>query len=65
MLNLTIDTDNAAFSDGAAGFECARILRRVAGIIQDWDGYDDFDMRLLDTNGNHVGEVNATEIPPE
>ena len=61
---LTIDTDNAAFADGARGREIARILtttaRRVLNDVQEERfrpeilGYS-FDIQAA--NGNNVGRV--------
>lgn len=57
MLALTIRTDNAAFEGGRPGDECARLLHLVADrlVIGETRG------RLLDVNGNHVGEWALTE----
>ena len=56
MSNVTIviDTDNAAFDDGNSGYELARILRMLANAYE--DGYAE-DKRLLDVNGNTVGQA--------
>ncbi len=61
-LTLTIDMDNAAFEDGNAGPELARILRRVAASVKDDDasalvGYVG---PLMDCNGNKVGKVQVS-----
>lgn len=44
--------DNAAFTDSPAS-ELARILRDLARRIED---FGDTERRLMDTNGNHVGD---------
>lgn len=58
MLNLSIRTANAAFDDGNAGPEVARILREYADKI---DGGDLRPAPLIDYNGNRVGEVTITD----
>jgi hypothetical protein len=54
-----ISTDNAAFADGMAEAEVARILRKVADQLEaDWIYYSDRTeggVYLLDRNGNTVG----------
>ena len=52
-LTITIDTGNAAFSEGES-IEVARILRQYADKI---DGEYVKECVLMDVNGNHVGEV--------
>jgi hypothetical protein len=72
ILTIKIDCDNgvgqydgqwfiesAAFDEGMAGAECARLLRKVAGKIEDWRGVNDFTLGLVDVNGNKVGEAIA------
>jgi hypothetical protein len=54
MFTLEIETDNSAFSDGDKGRELARILRKIASIIET-DGRADR-RRVLDINGNSVGK---------
>lgn len=56
---LTIDTDNAAFEDGA-GDEIARICRDVAGRVE---GLANTDFRggVSDFNGNTVGRFQLAE----
>ncbi len=56
MFTLKIETDNEAFADGNGGAEVGRILRRLADLIKDErlvlvDGG-----KLMDVNGNSVGE---------
>jgi len=48
---ITVQMDNAAFSDEPAS-ELARILRDLAKHIENGDDH----RRLMDFNGNHVGE---------
>lgn len=57
MFTLTIETDNAAFTDDAAR-EVARILRQLAKKLE--DGKDSG--KVMDLNGNSVGsfELSAT-----
>ena len=50
MIEIRIDTGNAAFEDNLAG-EVKRILSTVEG---------DDDQLLIDFNGNKVGEVTIT-----
>ena len=49
---LKIESGNAAFSDGNAGSEVARILRELARKVED---SSDGSGRLFDANGNGVG----------
>lgn len=55
MFILQIETDNAAFSDGEAPAEIARILRRAASLVE--DGREE--SSLSDINGNTVGAYNT------
>ena len=56
---IRIETDNAAFSDGWAGMEIARILtllsERNTNNTPLWDG------PLVDYNGHRVGEARIEE----
>lgn len=52
-LTITIQCDNAAFSENPGG-EVARILRRYA---DDIDGMEPEETKLRDINGNTVGKV--------
>lgn len=54
MINITIDTDGAAF-DGAPFNEASRILKNLAEKIEHNDYYDG--MALYDLNGNKTGVV--------
>lgn len=54
-LHITIDLDNEAFQDGNRDYEVARILHAAANKI-DVRGIEDVS-RLLDSNGNTVGDV--------
>ena len=51
MITITIETDNAAFSDKA--HEVARILRELARRIEN-RGIDNIS-KVMDSNGNSVG----------
>lgn len=51
-LTVTVDSSNEAFSDGNAGEECARIVRRIADALR--DGQTDGGT-CRDINGNKVG----------
>lgn len=57
-LVIEITTDNAAFSDGALGSECARILGKIGDRLEreSFTPPDDT-FRLLDYNGNAVGSA--------
>lgn len=55
---LTFDMGNAAFSDGNAPEECARILRIIAGKAS--SGQDEG--MVWDSNGNRCGQWSA-EFP--
>lgn len=57
MFTLRIKTDNAAFEP--VGSEIARILRDVADKIEHCELANEFDrnIRLMDANGNTVGEA--------
>lgn len=57
---LKIETDNAAFADGNAASEVARILRETATKIE--SGHTDG--KLRDSNGNTVGSF-ALEVADE
>lgn len=57
-LKIEITMDNAAFEDNGA--ECARILRKLSNDLDDLDESvlaPGQEVRLLDVNGNHVGEA--------
>jgi hypothetical protein len=56
---LSIVCDNAAFDDGNAGSEIARILREVANEL-DGDDAEGYEKRLTDMNGNAVGTAKVT-----
>lgn len=51
MFKLTIETGSAAFDDGAAPYECARILRLAAYALE----HGTSGAPLHDINGNRVG----------
>lgn len=55
---VTLDTGNAAFADGEAPAEVARILRELAERIESRGCLPEV-IRLYDLNGNHVGEAKA------
>jgi hypothetical protein len=50
--NIDMTCDNAAFDDPAP--EVARILRKIASQLENWDGYTSY-QTILDINGNDVG----------
>lgn len=52
MLHIEFKTRNAAFSEGAAGAECARILRDIACTIE---GTARGSGHIADINGNLIG----------
>lgn len=60
-IQITINTDNAAFEDAGPGREVGRILRRLADQIEDWPGANEFAIGLRDINGNKVGNADATQ----
>ena len=57
-----IDTDNSAFADMEGG-EIARILRGIAGTVEETSGesFADYAVSLFDVNGNKVGFALAEE----
>ncbi len=65
VAKITIDMDNAAFGEGRAANEVARILSSItfdlrAGKVEcDEGGYK----ALMDINGNKVGEFNVESEP--
>ena len=59
---LSIETSNAAFSDGAAPDEIARILRSVITALEIGTLTPDSEKPLRDVNGNRVGAVHFEEI---
>lgn len=61
-VTITIKTGNAAFQDGPAGLEIARILRAIADNFERTEGNDVKEPR--DYNGNVVGSVVVTNEPP-
>jgi hypothetical protein len=62
-LILKIESDNAAFQDGNAGAEAARILREAAVAMERgvWGGT--VSSILRDFNGNKVGTLEASHTP--
>lgn len=50
MFSLSFETDNAAFDDGNAENEIARILRGIAETVHRTDGG-----LIHDVNGNQIG----------
>ena len=58
MFHLKIKTENAAFSDGNRGAEIARILRDLAGMVE--NAGDTGEYRVSDINGNSVGTCKIT-----
>ena len=62
-LNISINTDNAAFEDENLGSEISRILKSYANAIEsviDPDTSWELETRLRDINGNTVGQVKLT-----
>ena len=62
-LNISINTDNAAFADENLGSEISRILKSYANAIEsviDPDTSWELESRLRDINGNVVGQVKLT-----
>lgn len=59
---LTIDTDNAAFQDGAFGDELATVLGVVAGHVRGLTGHAT-GRAVYDSNGNRVGMWRLAESP--
>ena len=55
---ITLDMGGAAFADGNAGAEVARILRRLA---TDWAEDGIGDVTLRDRNGNRCGRAEVRE----
>ena len=65
-LKITIKMDNAAFfndedDDPPHGQHAALILRDLAKHIEDENDLKDYSRRLMDANGNHVGEAIVTK----
>ena len=58
---IDIDTGSAAFDDLNAGTEVARILRKLAGQVENWSGLNGCELGVLDANGNRVGMLRASE----
>lgn len=58
-LKIEIAMDNAAF-DAFQGSECARILRELAAKLEDNVSLSGLHARLMDINGNRVGEAKVT-----
>lgn len=62
-LNISINTDNAAFENENLGSEISRILKSYANAIEsviDPDTSWELETRLRDINGNTVGQVKLT-----
>lgn len=57
-VKLTMDTRNAAFMEGDARAEIARILREAADHVE--QGGEEYFI-LYDTNGNAVGSLTLVE----
>ena len=58
MITITIDTNNAAF-DGNPSIEVARLLRKLAGMVEDSYDFSGSIPRLFlrDVNGNTCGNL--------
>jgi O-succinylbenzoate synthase len=63
-LKIEINMDNAAFGDGDAGAEVARILRRLADKYESYGDMANIENVILDINGNKVGRVKVTGRRP-
>ena len=66
-IKIRIETDNAAFEGDNIGCEIARILRRVAEIV---DGearksLSEYSLSLLDVNGNAAGFAVFDKLEPD
>ena len=62
-LNISINTDNAAFADENLGSEISLILKSYANAIEsviDPDTSWELETRLRDIKGNTVGQVKLT-----
>ena len=62
-LNISINTDNAAFKSENLGSEISRILKSYANAIEsviDPDTSWELETRLRDIKGNTVGQVKLT-----
>jgi hypothetical protein len=59
-MEITIDMDNAAF-EHANGYEVARILTKLAHSIEGSHMTVGDKTRLLDINGNRVGDAQVAE----
>lgn len=55
-LTIAIEMNNSAFKP-SQGFEVTRILRDITRKFEGDDILIDLDVKLYDTNGNHVGRV--------
>ena len=58
MFNLSINTQNAAFEDGAE-YEIARILREIADKVENAGA--ESAANVLDYNGNRVGRYSLDQ----
>lgn len=60
-IKIEINTDNAAFSDGRAGFEVRQILNNIGLDAEALGSREDLEhlhrQRLMDVNGHRVGSV--------
>lgn len=56
-VTIEIQCDNAAFDDGPAGSEVGRILHKLANKLHSADLEEGEFTRLMDYNGNHVGQM--------
>lgn len=61
-ITITIDTDNAAFEDGARGQEVARILTEIANQYRstDFPRSSNKWQNVRDVNGNQCGQIRDT-----
>lgn len=56
-MSMRIDSDNAAFEEDSGAVEVARLVRQIADRIDQGER----EGKLLDLNGNTVGEFLVTE----
>lgn len=58
-ITIEIKANNAAFADGNAGAEVARILRKWADKIETQRDLEEMRLPAMDINGNKVGFLEA------
>ena len=61
---IEFNMENAAFEDGNAGEEVARILKKIADKVKNDSFSDDGDVnKIYDVNGNHIGSYGYNTTP--